>query len=192
MVCFKMYLMRFMLQEEKRYMMKKNNTGFSLVELIVVVLIMAIIAVALAPQVMKWVHNSRMATDVQTRNSLKRQCQLALTDVAAFNKVKDGGYVITFTKSLSGTTSCMYSDYNGVDITPDPNTDAYWNSLLKVTGDTNYSEFENRFQIKSIPEDEDIVLKVKVYENGYTVACLTGIADNEDIEVVSDNDDVDD
>ncbi|MCI5848904.1 MAG: type II secretion system GspH family protein, partial [Lachnoclostridium sp.] len=35
---------------------KKNNKGFSLVELIVVVLIMAIIAVALAPQVMKWVN----------------------------------------------------------------------------------------------------------------------------------------
>ena len=32
---------------------KRNNKGFSLVELIVVILIMAVIAVALAPQVMK-------------------------------------------------------------------------------------------------------------------------------------------
>ena len=40
-------------------MKKNNNKGFSLVELIVVVLIIAIIAVALAPQVIKWVDRAR-------------------------------------------------------------------------------------------------------------------------------------
>ena len=59
---------------------KKNNKGFSLVELIVVVMIMAIIAVALAPQVMKWVNNSRQATDVQTIDALVSACQLACTN----------------------------------------------------------------------------------------------------------------
>ena len=54
---------------------KMNNKGFSLVELIVVVLIMAIIAVALAPQVMKWVNNSRVSSDVamyETRSEERR------------------------------------------------------------------------------------------------------------------------
>ena len=50
--------------------MRKNNKGFSLVELIVVVLIMAIIAVALAPQVMKWVGKSKESTDVSNYNSI--------------------------------------------------------------------------------------------------------------------------
>ena len=59
---------------------KKNNKGFSLVELIVVVLIMAIIAVALAPQVMKWVGKSKDSADVSNYNSLFSNVQLALTE----------------------------------------------------------------------------------------------------------------
>ena len=51
-------------------MKKMNNKGFSLVELIVVVLIMAIIAVALAPQVMKWVENSRKSNDIENYNAI--------------------------------------------------------------------------------------------------------------------------
>ena len=168
--------------------MRKNNRGFSLVELIVVVLIMAIIAVALAPQVMKWVHNSRMATDIQTRDSLKEQCQLALADVQAFNTVKDGGYMITITKDISGNTTFSYDDATGTGITPNPSTDAYWANLLRVTGDSDFDGFAERFKIKSNAESEDIVLKVKVYDSGYTIASLEGIDGNDDIEVAESND----
>ena len=57
--------------------MKKDNKGFSLVELIVVVLIMAIVAVALAPQVMKWVENSRKATDVTNYGHVAEALEVA-------------------------------------------------------------------------------------------------------------------
>ena len=40
-------------------------------ELIVVILIMAIIAIALAPQIMKWVENSRKSADMQTMANMK-------------------------------------------------------------------------------------------------------------------------
>ena len=56
---------------------KKNNKGFSLVELIVVVLIMAIIAVSLAPQVMKWVDRSRQANDASNYEALYAAAQLS-------------------------------------------------------------------------------------------------------------------
>lgn len=56
---------------------KKNNKGFSLVELIVVVLIMAIIAVALAPQVTKWVEKSRIAKDAQNYDTIVSALQIA-------------------------------------------------------------------------------------------------------------------
>ena len=65
---------------------KKNNKGFSLVELIVVVLIMAIIAVSLAPQVMKWVDNSRQAVDVQTKDSIVSAFSIASTDKNVYGK----------------------------------------------------------------------------------------------------------
>ena len=61
-------------------MKKMNNKGFSLVELIVVVLIMAIIAVALAPQVMKWVENSRISTDATNYESMIENLQLSIAD----------------------------------------------------------------------------------------------------------------
>ncbi|MBP3577434.1 MAG: type II secretion system protein [Lachnospiraceae bacterium] len=82
---------------------KANNKGFSLVELIVVVLIMAIIAVALAPQVMKWVDNSRIATDRQTADSVVSFARLALTDQAAYAEVANlGANTIEITVNNTG------------------------------------------------------------------------------------------
>lgn len=73
---------------------KKNNKGFSLVELIVVVLIMAIIAVALAPQVMKWVNESRKSADASTYDSVVAAAQDALADEAAWNACAGTSFTI--------------------------------------------------------------------------------------------------
>ena len=45
---------------------KMNNKGFSLVELIIVIAIMAVLVGVLAPQFLKYVERSRKSTDVQT------------------------------------------------------------------------------------------------------------------------------
>ena len=44
---------------------QKNNKGFSLVELIVVIAIMAVLVGVLAPQFIKYVERSRQSTDLQ-------------------------------------------------------------------------------------------------------------------------------
>ncbi len=66
--------------------LKKNNKGFSLVELIVVILIMAIIAVALAPQVMKWVNESKISTDINNKANLKSAMDAAVADYLSDGK----------------------------------------------------------------------------------------------------------
>ena len=92
-------------------MKKMNNKGFSLVELIVVVLIMAIIAVALAPQVMKWVENSRKSTDIENYNALVEAANVAATNEKVIAEIGTGSVTITMkSESLAGagnkTTTC--------------------------------------------------------------------------------------
>lgn len=75
----------------KKLLNKKNNKGFSLVELIVVVLIMGILAVALAPQVMKWVGNSKVSSDKSNAEALKGSIQTALAEWQATNPMPGSG-----------------------------------------------------------------------------------------------------
>lgn len=70
----------------KKVLAKKNNKGFSLVELIVVILIMAIIAVALAPQVMKWVGESKDSTDENNMATIKSAVSAGVADYMATGK----------------------------------------------------------------------------------------------------------
>ncbi len=66
---------------------RNENCGFSLVELIVVVLIMGILTVGMTPQVLKWVDNARKARDLNYMHSLESAVQFALMDEAVLAEV---------------------------------------------------------------------------------------------------------
>lgn len=59
---------------------KKNNKGFSLVELIVVIAIMIVLVAVLAPVLSKYVEQSRRATDVQNANTIAEAILIEATD----------------------------------------------------------------------------------------------------------------
>ena len=157
---------------------RESNKGFSLVELVVVVLIMAILAVALAPQVMKWVQNARNSADIQMRNRLTEYCKLALMNEDAFARVRDGEYELHVTKRSSGNLDFEYVDKSGphnsssVDI-----TDPYWSYFLFTVGVDTLSEFEEQVEIKSSPSAgyTEVSIDINVYEWGYTVGELHGV-----------------
>lgn len=79
---------------------KKNNKGFSLVELIVVIAIMAVLVGVLAPQFIRYVEKSREATDIQN-------IQQIMTAVETYYAEDESGSVsvkITLTTTKTETT----------------------------------------------------------------------------------------
>lgn len=76
--------------------LKKNNKGFSLVELIIVIAIMAVLVGTLAPQYVRYVEKSRMAADATTIDNFISVLEvIAATPDSGLATDKEGGYVIT-------------------------------------------------------------------------------------------------
>lgn len=74
---------------------QKNNKGFSLVELIVVIAIMAVLVGVLAPQLIKYVEKSREATDIQNCDSIATALKTYYSD----KEDVTGTVEVTVTKS---------------------------------------------------------------------------------------------
>ena len=85
-------------------MKKMNNKGFSLVELIVVIAIMAVLIGVLAPQFMKYVEKSRESTDIQNLDT----CISAVRTYYADRELPTGTTSVT----ISGTKGSAFSGDN--------------------------------------------------------------------------------
>lgn len=112
------------MKKEQRRVKKLNNRGFSLVEIIIVIAIMAILAGALAPQLMKYVEKSRQASDKSNCDSIRTAITSALADEDAYDSVTTA---LTFT-------------FNGVKPTKDSSTNLdlptdFINEVDEIIGD---------------------------------------------------------
>ncbi len=96
-------------------MKNKKNMGFSLVELIVVVAIMAVLVGVLAPAYLGYVEKTRKGTDENAAEEIRRAVENAIAgDLDVYDEVKagitlkfaDGDKIVDFTTgSATGTTS---------------------------------------------------------------------------------------
>ena len=83
---------------------KTNNKGFSLVELIIVIAIMAVLIGVLAPQYMRYLEKSRLGKDNSAIDSVKTSIEAALTDESVYTATAAVGADITLTFSGTGYT----------------------------------------------------------------------------------------
>ncbi len=91
--------------------MKKNNKGFSLVELIIVIAIMAILAGALAPALIKYIAKSRRSTDVSNAQTIATAVTNALSVEAAYDDASGNqSYTVAVNGTQLGTADSFASE----------------------------------------------------------------------------------
>ena len=79
------------MKKELKNTKRKNNKGFSLVELIVVIAIMAVLMAVLAPAMLRYVEKSRVQKDESAVSEAANAAELALADEDIYKKAADAG-----------------------------------------------------------------------------------------------------
>lgn len=96
---------------------KLGNKGFSLVELIVVIAIMAILTVVIAPQFMRYIEKSRESVDKQTIESINSSIQAALADEKAWDSLGDASITVKFDNNGGAVTTDAAGEVTALDRT---------------------------------------------------------------------------
>lgn len=112
-------------------MKKMNNKGFSLVELIIVIAIMAILAGAIAPALIRYIDKSRRSNDVSSCDTIETSVNTALGNesISEYLTSSTAGTVITLTPAgkFGSTTGYTLAGSNKA-IALVGNTDTTWKS----------------------------------------------------------------
>ena len=83
----------------------KNNKGFSLVELIIVIAIMAILVGVMAPQLIKYIEKTNVSSDTQLADTVKSAVTTAMMDPSVIANTSNGIPAADTWVNVSGMTS---------------------------------------------------------------------------------------
>lgn len=132
---------------------QKNNKGFSLVELIVVIAIMAVLVGVLAPQLIKYVEKSREATDIQTCDNIATALKTYYADEEVAASATATMVTVTLGKAELGTAvdtavkdaGLTKAKIKGTKWTNDEITIVYnkADGTITYTGDSPYYHSDN-------------------------------------------------
>lgn len=143
---------------------KKNNKGFSLVELIVVIAIMAVLVGVLAPTLIGNIEKSRESKDLQNLDSIRQAVVTAMADETVYSSTVPSG------TSGSVATVTVATGAAGSNLSFDTTNYAALSSEFAsiITSDTKMtSKSGKNGELKVIVESTGAV-KVGVYPTGST------------------------
>lgn len=128
---------------------KLNNKGFSLVELIIVVAIMAVLIGVLAPQYLKYVERSRESADLDNYQSIISAIEIYAADPSSATAMTAAiGKKITFTKGSAASAETEIGNIltaQGITIGNVTTTSTKYGTCvvtLKKNSTTGYLEFK--------------------------------------------------
>ena len=127
----------------------KNNKGFSLVELIIVIAIMVILVAVIAPQYLKFVNNSRVSTDVQTASDMATAIDVAVADGTYATVLAQFTGTNAPQSKLGGTWAIVSDATNGVT------------RITLSVGGTAYECYPNPENTTNGIADTTVVLKLQ-------------------------------
>ena len=95
---------------------KKDNKGFTLVELVIVIAILAILVGLLAPQYTKYVEKSRKSADVNNMDELIKAVEVYEIDNASKTAISEKEVTITMSKTAETTALTSDATANDTDV----------------------------------------------------------------------------
>lgn len=138
----------------------KNNKGFSLVELIIVIAIMAILVGVMAPQLIKYIEKTNVSADVQLCDSVRTAVVLAMSDPTVLSS--DDFSLNHINSIMTATTGIRIDSFSG-------NTE-FALAVRETLGFNVFNRNEMLTQIKSTPANEDAIMCIQGLPGGGGVA----------------------
>ena len=141
--------------------MKKTNKGFSLVELIIVIAIMAILAGALAPALIKYINKSRASAAISNGQQIASAIQTALSNESIFDATTDVA-LTPYGTFLNSTTAGQKELAAEVKKTLGSTTKHKAKKTLKG----NSSSYDYYVEVHPVPNSSQDMVKVYVGKSG--------------------------